>query len=700
MATFPIAMNKGDILRYNGIEVNIQNQFILKCYEQGEFYEIDFIKLKIMIDKEKIYDFLNYKGHILNWKLDAKEKFITAKMPNDNEINLINYLAGDYELYGNRAFNTIVIRKDQPYNFRTSNIRKKIKTNLNKSKIIKDASKFFEGEEIVILDSYEGHRKEFGQASNKERNPYRLLTLSKNREIINAPKYYEVFLGKTGQNGDEFSFLIDESDVGILSGITVKNPFYKKEESNELIDSSINNAEISNELSVDGSTIKYNNSNVKNEYITINNPTWHLLTNQYIAMSYSSIYNSKTISQMFYIHRYLLQNQLTEDEYTVDHINGNKLDNRRSNLRAANMTTQNMNRDMVKRKRTLASIINSFARPGKEIPIELSFDNIEFIIYFSENVKTKKGITIRNGFSIEFKSNRSGTEKGIEDSSTQSVIFKDNPFLAIKVKLAHAICIRYLYACKYNCIIKHNIDNKAFANCNEFKTHSETMISETMGQTYTIDSFLDYMMTFKIPKYIDSRQTIHSGDTSTNASDLLQNTNPLVANTPPATPLKFDFLNYSTARVKYDVSIVIGKYDSGANIKYSKSGCGSDKLSLEDKKAFALVQRYNAFIEIENDLNEKIHSTPNTPASEQQLVETNPNITGLKSLTDYKLEGRTMLSFTELRTHTELLINQLLTSSTPYTMETFASYANKKAASKKIQLDIAKLKYDYTILTK
>lgn len=125
MATFPIRMNKGDILRYNGNEINIQNQFILKRDEQGEFYEIDFIKLKIMIDKEKIYDFLNYKGHILNWKLDTKEKFITAKMPNDNEINLINYLAGDYELYGNRVFNTIVIRKDQPYNLRTSNIRKK-----------------------------------------------------------------------------------------------------------------------------------------------------------------------------------------------------------------------------------------------------------------------------------------------------------------------------------------------------------------------------------------------------------------------------------------------------------------------------------------------------------------------------------------------------------------------------------------------
>jgi len=559
-------------------------------------------------------------------------------------------------------------------------------------KIVQNPNKFFGNEEIIVLNTHPGHIKDLGQSSNKERNSHKLITLAKDQNNPNSHKYYEVSLNKNGQNGDEFSFIIDEADVGILSSITVKNPFYKKNESE--IDNPINNDEISNELEVYGATIKCNDSTVKNEYITINNPTWYLLTNQYIAMSYSSIYNSKTINQMCYIHRYLLQEQLTEEEYTVDHINGNKFDNRRSNLRVANMSVQNMNRDMVKRKRTLASIINSFAKAGIDIPINLSFDNIEFIIYFSENVKTKKGITIRNGFSIEFKSNRSGTEKGIEDSSTQSVIFKDNPFLAIKVKLAHAICIRYLYACKYNNIIKYNIDNNAFANCNEFKSHSETMISEIMGQTYNIDSFLDYMMTLKIPKYIDSRQTIHYGNTSTNT------TIPLATNTPPAIPLKYDFISYSSTRNKYDVSIIIGKDANDNHIKYSKSGCGSDKLSLEDKKAFALVQRYNAFVEIENDLNEKIHSTLDTTEPTLLQIKTNINTTGLKSLTDYKLEGRTMVSFAELRTHTESLINQLLISSTPYTMETFASYANKKAASKKINLEVAKLKYDYPILTK
>ena len=58
MASFPVTMNKGDILRVNGINMPIRNQITLKRDELGEYYEIDFVKLKVMIDKEKIYEYL------------------------------------------------------------------------------------------------------------------------------------------------------------------------------------------------------------------------------------------------------------------------------------------------------------------------------------------------------------------------------------------------------------------------------------------------------------------------------------------------------------------------------------------------------------------------------------------------------------------------------------------------------------------
>ena len=712
---YPTTMNIGEKINVNGIEIAVNYAFTLMRDKLGEFYEINVQTKKITIDKEKIYDFLYYNDnvnntkHILEWKLDSTKKYIQAKLNNGKYINILNYLTGNLEQFGNRVFPNIQIRNDQPFNFRSSNIMQKqngingIKP-YNKFKFIPNPLNFF-NEETSILQTFQGHIRELGQTGGLERNRYQLITLLKDKDIPNAPKYYQVFLDKKGQNDEEFSFLIDEADIGILSSIRVKNPFYELQQYNfQNKEDSINVENIQDIKEFDSSSIKYNDTSVKQKYIIITNPTWHLYANQYVVMSYNNNYKNQNICKIYYIHRYLLQDQLTEDEYTVDHINGNKLDNRRSNLRAANMTTQNMNRDMVKRKRTLASIINSFAKPGTDIPINLSFDNLEFIIYFSESVKTKKGITIRNGFSIEFKPARCKTEKGIEDSSTQSVIFKDNPFLAIKVKLAHAICIRYLYACKHDNIIKHNIDNKAFANCNEFKSHSDRLITEIMGQTYTIDSFLDYMNTLKIPKYIDSRQTIHSGDTSTNTPTQLQTTIPLATNTLPAIPLKYDLISYLSARNKYDISILIGKDASGGHIKYSKSGCGSDKISLEDKKAFALVQRYNAFVEIENDLNEKNHTqlTQITQNQDQTNPLTNYNTTGLKSLTDFKLEGKSMSSFEELRTHTESLINQLLVSEPEkaYTMETFASYVSNKAASKKIHLDIAKLKYDYSILTR
>jgi len=702
---YPKKLNQGEKLRMNGIEITINNSFILKNDELGEFYEIDIQNKKITIDKDRIYDFLyfndikNNATHILDWKLDSNKKFIQTKLPNDKIINILNYLTGNLEIFGNRVFPVIQIRNDQPFNFRSCNIMSKNQKeeinhnsnnktnnktnnkinapNSSKFKFIPNPLKFF-NEETCVLQTFQGHIKALGQTGGIERNQYQLITLAKDKDIQDAPKYYEIFLNKQSQNEEEFSFIIDKEDISIFSSIRVKNPFYKKEELKDLANISSNfidkdtSSNLDDEVSFDSYTINYDDTTVKNEYIVINNPTWKMLTNQYIAMNYINMYKQDKILKTIYIHRYLLQDLITDENYTIDHINGNKFDNRRSNLRAANMSIQNMNRDMVKRKRTLAAIINSFVRAGTDTSINLSFDNLEFIIYFSESVKTKKGITIRNGFSIEFKPARSGTEKGIEDSSSQAVIVKDNPFVAIKIKLAHAVCIRYLYTCKYNTILKHNIDNKAFANTNEFKLYSGQLVSEILGQSYTIDSFLDYMTTLNIPKYSDHRKTI--GITIPNNSVVNDLSN-----------ITFNYIQYVCARDKYDIDVPYGKdTTTGKALRLRKSGLGSSKETITDgdKKAFALVQRYNALVEIENASND---ANKNTLA----------NIT---------LEDTKFTSFQDLRNHTEIFINKLVpntlltntivlgNTSAPYTLESFAEYITKKAANKKIILEVAKLK--------
>lgn len=683
--SFPVTMNKGEILRSNGLVVQIRNQFTLKRDAQGEYYEIDFCKLKIMIDKQKIYDFLSYNGHLLEWNLDAKAKFIIAKMPNGNEINLINYLAGDYDLLGNRVFNVMIIRNDQPFNFRSSNIMKKSKTAIKQSKIIQNPDKFFGNEEIIVLNSFSGHIKEQGQTGGKERNQYRLITLAKDRQTPHPPKYYEVYLDKKGKLGEEFTFLIDEADISILSSIRVKNPFYQNnkdnhenilqlEEEDEKDNDDIHNTEYN------GMIINYDDNTVKDEYIKINNPTWHLYQNQYITMVYTNIYKNREIRKNMYIHRYLLQDSLTEENYTIDHINGNKFDNRRSNLRATNMSVQNMNRDMIKRNKTLSTIINSFAKAGTDTLVKLSFDNLEFIVYFNENVKTKKGITIRNGFSIEFTPARIGTDKGIEDSSSQAIIFKDNPFMAIKVKLAHAISIRYLRVNQYSKILDHSIDNQKFTDSNAFKLYSNKLITELLDQSYSIDTFLDYMNTLNIPKYSDPRMSFGLLQQSDNVNDVV-----------------FNYIQYVKVRDKYDIDIPYGKDATGKLLKIRKSGLGisKDTITDADKKAYALVQRYNAIVEIQKEFD--------SMKTQQTETATTDNNAKVKSLADITLEGIKFKSLSELRQHTETFINKLLTTnnnnansatsatSAIYTLESFAEHINVKAANKKVKLEVAKI---------
>ena len=81
----------------------------------------------------------------------------------------------------------------------------------------------------------------------------------------------------------------------------------------------------------------------KKKVITITNPTWRLLENQYISTTID-IKNHDIYT--VYIHR-LLTGCQKEDNKTVDHINGNKFDNRKANLRISSMSVQNQNRDLV-----------------------------------------------------------------------------------------------------------------------------------------------------------------------------------------------------------------------------------------------------------------------------------------------------------------------------------------------------------------
>jgi len=148
--------------------------------------------------------------------------------------------------------------------------------------------------------------------------------------------------------------------------------------------------------------------------------------------------------------------------------------------------------------------------------------------------------------------------------------------------------------------------------------------------------------------------------------------------------VRFDYINKVSARDKYDIDVPYGKDSTtGKPLRLRKSGLGSSKATITDgdKKAFALVQRYNALVEIEN---------ASTDANSNTLA----NIT---------LEDTKFTSFQDLRAHTETYINKLVpntlltntivlgNTSTPYTLESFAEYITKKAANKKISLEVAKL---------
>ena len=180
--------------------------------------------------------------------------------------------------------------------------------------------------------------------------------------------------------------------------------------------------------------------------------------------------------------------------------------------------------------------------------------------------------------------------------------------------------------------------------------------------------------------------------------------------------MKFDYLCKISARNKYDIEVGYGKDYNGKHYKCKKNGLGSSKESItdNDKKAFALVQRYNAIIEIENEVNTDIYhsetdsrnDTPTEPPYPFFTISTpNTNTTSKKTLTELTFENKSFTSFDEFKKYTESLINELMNCNDNneherYTLETFADYINKKSANKKVNLQIYTLRYDYPVLTR
>ena len=158
--------------------------------------------------------------------------------------------------------------------------------------------------------------------------------------------------------------------------------------------------------------------------------------------------------------------------------------------------------------------------------------------------------------------------------------------------------------------------------------------------------------------------------------------------------ITFTFIQSISARDKYDIEVSIGKDINGIKKKLKKSGSGVKILSDEDKKGFALVQRFNAFIELENDINKQIHK--GIPF----IGTINTNSSTLKSLTDFEMESKKFKNFVEFRQHTEFYINKLLNPTIPYTLETFSEYITTKANNAKINLKVSSLTNNYPTLIK
>jgi hypothetical protein len=657
---------KGDNIKIGDKIITLQNAYKLITDDNGnKYYEIETNnKIKCKINEEYLLKIICVKiGDVIYnplWFYKNKRIFANIQSINDNyNINIVNYLCDKL----NDTKFRYTIRSDDEYDYRLENIKVYTPSKKNtEDRFIKMNSPpiFYKEDEIRIIQEFEGHKIVSGPHSGKYNNNYRLV------EIINETdeskkRYYEMFVGVYDDQNIEttnskFSFIFDEASIPKILQLKINE-------------------------------------------ITFDNPSWLIATNQYIWTKTSS-------NQCIYLHRYLL-GCIDGDTKTIDHINNNKLDNRLSNLRVATMTIQNMNRPNVSRKHDLNSILNPIllqidtpqATPQSPEPAialtqasapALPIPKIETKSLLFINKKNSDGLEY---FAVEISKART-RDKEIKESSSKSNL------LTLKEKLGHAIYKRYDYVCKYPIIMKEQIDSKTFTTMDEFKIHSESKLNEILNTglnndstftTYTLDSFLDYLNSKKIPKYIDPRikARIKIQD-QTQAAQPTQH---------PIHTYKSDdkFTFIDNGKSSRDITIKITT-DVKDNIRFS--GSRSKKLTSEEKICHTLLNRYLVLIEHENSINLEIHKDDLTNTNH---ITINKNTTGIKTLSDLVIDGYKFTKFSDFKKHTEKIIKDIMISVIPdtlFTIETLYTYFINKINDKRYNKSISVLLYtNYPILT-
>ena len=652
---------KGNKIKIDDRIITLQNSYKLNTDENGnKYYEIETNnKIKFKINEEYLLKIISVKIEDVNYysKWFNKDNKIYANVNNCN-INIVKYL---FNKINDTKFRYNIIN-DNEYDYRLENIKINISNKKNREntfiKMIKPPV-FYKPNEIRIIQEFEGNKINSGSCSGKFNNNYRLV------EIINETdeskkRYYEMFVNIYNEENLEtnpttnpstntkFSFIFDEASLPKILKLTIDNTI-------------------------------------------INNPSWLMSTNQYI-------WHRSSNEIIIYLHRYLM-NCIIGDNKTIDHINNNKLDNRLSNLRISTMSQQNMNRPNVSRKHDLNSILN----PTNDT----SIPNIQTKSLLFINQKKSDGLEY---FSIEISKARTKDEE-IKDNSSKSRL------LTLNEKLCHAIYKRYEHISKYPIIMKEQIDGKLFKTIDEFKLHSESninevirRISETDPILYTLDSFLDYLNTKNIPKYIDPRiksrldnrvnTNIQSNYTEAEASlsFVNQNINQTNANTYTyKSDDKFTFID--NGKASRDLSIKITK-NVKDNIRVS--GSTSKKLIHEERLCYSILNRYFEFIKHENTINIEIHKENITNVNN---ITINKNTSGKKTLTDLEIEGNKFINFEDFKNHTIKIIKDIMIiipefslPDNSFTIETLNTYFIDKIKNKKCNKPIPILNTKFPIL--